>query len=64
MHSSPNIIHVTKSRRMRWVGHVAYKGKREVQKTFLWGHLKDIENLEDPGADGRIMLKCIFKKWD
>jgi hypothetical protein len=26
MYSSPNIIRVTKSRRMRWVGHVACKG--------------------------------------
>jgi hypothetical protein len=22
------------------------------------------DHLGDPGVDGRIMLKCIFKKWD
>ena len=28
LHSSPNIVWVMKSRRMRWVGHVARMGKR------------------------------------
>jgi hypothetical protein len=28
LHSSPNIIRVIKSRRMRWAGHVACKGER------------------------------------
>ena len=22
------------------------------------------KHLEDPGVDGRIILKCIFRKWD
>jgi hypothetical protein len=30
LYSSPNIIRVIKSRRMRWEGHVALWGKREV----------------------------------
>jgi hypothetical protein len=31
LYSSPNIIRVIKSRRMRWVGHVAGMGRGEVQ---------------------------------
>jgi len=26
---SPNIIHVIKSRRMKWAGHIAYMGERK-----------------------------------
>jgi hypothetical protein len=34
LYSSPNIIRVIKSRRMRWAGHVARMGKRWVQQDF------------------------------
>jgi len=30
LYCSPNIIRVIKSRRMRWAGHVAYMGRKEV----------------------------------
>jgi hypothetical protein len=64
LYSSPNIIRVIKSRRMRWAGHVAYMGKREVHTRFWWGALREGDHLGDPGVDGRIILKWIFKKWD
>jgi len=29
-----------------------------------WGNLRQREHLGDPGVDGRIMLRWIFRKWD
>jgi hypothetical protein len=34
LYSSPNIVRVIKSRRMRWAGHVAHMG--EVFTVFCW----------------------------
>jgi hypothetical protein len=30
---------------------------------FCWGNMRGREHLEVLGVDGRIILKCIFKKW-
>jgi hypothetical protein len=31
---------------------------------FWYGNLRERNQLEDPGTDGRIILKWIFRKWD
>jgi hypothetical protein len=63
LYSSPNIIWVIKSRRMRWAGHVA-RTVREVNTGFWWENLRGRDRLENSGVDGRMILKRIIKKWD
>ena len=36
----------------------------EVHTGFWWGNLRERDHLEDPGIDGRIILRCVFSKWD
>jgi hypothetical protein len=31
---------------------------------FCWGILGERDHLEEPGLDGWIILRCIFRKWD
>jgi len=61
---SPNFVRVIKSRRMRWARHVARMGRGEAYTGFWWGNLKERDHLGDPGVDGRIILRWIFRKWD
>ena len=50
MYSSPNVIPVIKSRRIRWAEHVARTGERgEVHTGFWWGNMRERDHLEEPG---------------
>jgi hypothetical protein len=49
LHSSPNIVQVMKSRRMRWVGHVARMGERRGIYRVLVGKPKGNRPLGIPG---------------
>jgi hypothetical protein len=57
LYSSPNIVRLIKSRIMRWAGHVSLMGKAEVYTGFWWRNLRERDHLEDPGVDGRIILR-------
>jgi hypothetical protein len=59
-----SVVWVIKSRRMRWAGHVARQGRGEVYAGLWWGNLMERDHFEDPGVDGRIILRWIFRHWD
>jgi hypothetical protein len=62
LYSLPNIVRVVKSRRMRWAGHVARIGGKEGCTGCWWGNLRERGRWGDPYVDGRIILRCIFRK--
>jgi hypothetical protein len=38
-------------------------GRVEVYTEFWWGNLREKYHVEDPGIDGRIILRWIFREW-
>ena len=62
LYSSPNIVRVIKSRRMRRAGHVARMGEWRVVYRVLV--VMERDHLKDPSLDGRIIFKRIFRKYD
>ena len=56
LYSSPNIIWVFKSRRMRWVGHVACMGEWKGAYRTLVQKVMEREHLEDLDTGRRMVL--------
>jgi len=64
LYPSPNIILVIKSRKIRWARHVAHYGGRRGACKVLVGKPEGKRQLGRSRPGGRIILKCIFKKWN
>jgi hypothetical protein len=47
---------------MRWEGHVAHMGRGVAHTGFWWGNLRERDRMEEPGLDGKIVLRWIFRK--
>jgi len=43
---------------------MARMGKGEVCTVFWWENMRERNHLEEPGVNGRIILRWIFRKWD
>ena len=56
LYSSPNIVRMIKSIRMRRARHVASMGRGEAYTGFKCGNLRERDHLGDPGVDGKIVL--------
>jgi hypothetical protein len=56
LYSSPNVVRVIKSRRMKWEGHVVRMRRGEVFTGFWLGGPKVGDHWKDLGVGGRITL--------
>jgi len=64
LYSSPNIMRVIKSRRMRWAGHVARMVEERGVLRVLVGRLEGKNHWGDLVVDGWIILRWIFRRLD
>jgi len=39
-------------------------GRGEAYAGFWYRNLREREHLDDPGVDGKIILRWLFRKWD
>jgi hypothetical protein len=57
-------VQVITSRRMRWAGHVARMEEGRGVYGVLVGKPGERDHWGEPGVDGGIKLRWIFRKWD
>ena len=64
LYSSPNIVLVIKSIRMRWAGYVARMGEKRGCIGCWRGNRREGDHWGDLGVDGWIILGWISRRWD
>jgi hypothetical protein len=64
VYSSPSIIRIIKSRRMRCARHVARMGRRGMHIGYWWEIQKERDQWEDQDVGGWIILKWILERSD
>ena len=64
LYSSPNLVRVIKSRRMRWAGHVARMGEDRGVYRVLVGRPEGRNHWGDLGVDGWIILGWTSRRWN
>jgi hypothetical protein len=62
LYSSPSIIRINKSRRMRLAWHVARMGRRGTRIGYWWENQRERDHCKDPGIREGILLKIYFRK--
>jgi len=62
--TSPNIVRVKKSRRMRWAGHVTRMGEERGCVGSCWENRREGDQWGDLGVDGWLILGWISRRWD
>jgi hypothetical protein len=62
LYSSPNVIRMIKSRRMRWAGHVVRMGEKVNAYRILVGNQKERDYYGDQDVGGWTVLKCILER--
>jgi hypothetical protein len=61
-YSSPSIVRMIKSRRMRWAGHVVRMVEKKSAYMILVGELEGMSRLEDQGVGGWAILEWILER--